>query len=128
MNAELEQKVSTSEISFNDLEKELEEIESQFLKLAVFVGDDLTFRLLEAKKRRIQRHQEREALVKKCHPDGNHWPPHDECPACQKIFQRLENEARAELGEVAKDQKKLEDKVVEIFERKYIKPILDYCI
>lgn len=112
------------------LGKELLEIENEFLKLAEGLpsGEDFVFRLLEAKKHRIQRHQEQEALIKKCHPDGNHWPPHEECPACQKVFQRLENTARAELGEDAQDQKKLEDKMVEIFERKYTKPILDYCI
>lgn len=31
------------------------------------------------------RRQQRDAKIKECHPDGGHWPPHSDCPLCQKV-------------------------------------------
>lgn len=42
----------------------------------------------EIKARLAHQSQEREELVKKCHPDGKCWPPHPDCPACQKLIQK----------------------------------------
>lgn len=31
------------------------------------------------------RRQQRDAKIEECHPDGGHWPPHSDCPLCQKV-------------------------------------------
>lgn len=105
------------------LEKELQEIDAAWMSLVEILPDEDKQVLLQKRAEVAERRRQREELVKKCHPNDNHWPPHEECPVCQKIFQKLENEAKAILGEEdSKDEEKLEEKVWEIFEKKYLKP------
>ncbi len=102
--------------------KTLDDLDAEWEKLASFLPEEQQAQLRQKKAEREKLHQEREALVKKCHPNDNHWPPHPDCPACQKIFQMLECQARKVLTEEeAKDEKKLEEKVWEIFEERYTK-------
>lgn len=44
--------------------------------------------ILKSRENLARLKQEREDLVKKCHPDGKCWPLHPDCPACQKIIQK----------------------------------------
>lgn len=67
-----------------------------------------------------QQKKEREELVKKCHPDDNHWPPNVECPICQKLLGRVENLAKQRCKDPA-DDKELQEKFDEVFEELYFK-------
>ena len=104
------------------LEKELQAIDDAWMSIVNILPDEDKHLLLQVREEIKEQRRQREELVKKCHPNDNHWPPNEECPVCQKIFQKLENEAKTVLSEDDfKDAKKLEDKIWEIFEKKYLK-------
>jgi hypothetical protein len=104
-----------------EVEQALQQIEEQYDRLADLLPSCEREAYRKRKEEAIERRRQREELVKRCHPDGSHWPPHPECPACQKLMGMLENQARVILGEDAKDEKKLEEKFWELFEKKYVK-------
>lgn len=68
-----------------------------------------------------QRKKERDELIAKCHPDpNNHWPPHEECPVCQKLLNRVENIAKQRCTD-PNNEEELGTKFKEVFEELYCK-------
>lgn len=96
------------------LEQVLVDIENQLAQL----GPEQAAFVRNARLEREKRKQEREALMAKCHPDGGHWPPHEECPACQKLLQMVENKAK-ERCKNPEDMEELEKHFWDVMKEKY---------
>jgi hypothetical protein len=65
------------------------ELYDSFDQIADKIGEfcrQLKGKIQKTRDNLIRRKQEREDLVKKCHPNGKCWPLHPDCPACQKIM------------------------------------------
>ena len=107
------------------LKKELQEIDNQWLQLIEKFPDDQKQAFLAMRQQlhdKQEKHrQEQEALIKRCHPTNDHWPPHSECPICQMVIGKIEMEAKILLGLDAADPQKLEDMTVKLFEERYLK-------
>jgi tRNA U54 and U55 pseudouridine synthase Pus10 len=89
-----------------DLKNDFADLENQIGDLLSHLpgGRDLYDRQMATHKAERERKQsEFEAKVKACHPDGNHFPPHEECPLCQKVFQRFERLAEARCRELGQE-------------------------
>lgn len=46
---------------------------------------DMREEIEQTRAKAAARKAEREELAKRCHPNGE-WPPHHDCPACQKLI------------------------------------------
>jgi hypothetical protein len=107
-----------------ELKKTQAEIEAMWDDLADKIGEvypDMKGEIAAVRARGAQRKKERDELIKKCHPDNdNHWPPHDECPVCQKMLGRVENLARQRCAD-PNNEEELATKFKEVFEELYCK-------
>lgn len=63
-------------------------------------GDDFKMNIIEGDKKIQELIDAREAKVKECHPDGGHWPPHGDCPLCQKVAEKWGNAAKKRCKEL----------------------------
>lgn len=77
-------------------------LRADLFKLADMMPDGAEFKAsLEENDKKIQELvNNREAKVKECHPDGKHWPPHEECPLCQKVAQKWDKLAKDRCKEM----------------------------
>ena len=87
-------------IPLADLYAEYNAMRGELLDLADKLDPEVKTSILENDKRIQDLIAEREAKVNECHPNGNHWPPHKDCPACQKVAQKWDKIARDRCKEL----------------------------
>lgn len=93
-------------IPLADLYAEYDAMRKDLFALADMMpdGDDFKTQIIEGDKRIQDLRAEREAKVKECHPTGDHWPPHPECPACQKLAQMWDAQAKKRCKELGLEE------------------------
>ena len=113
MSEELDQQIEKAQA---DLETAWDELANKMAETCPDMKDEIA--ALRAKAQ-LQR-QQREELVKKCHPNDDHWPPNKDCPVCQKLLERVENVAKQRCTN-PDDDAELQEKFDQAFEELYFK-------
>jgi len=67
-------------------------------------GHDLKVAIIESDKNIQAAKEGRDDKVKECHPDGVHWPPHPECPCCQKVAETWDAQAKKRCKELGLEE------------------------
>ena len=67
-------------------------------------GDDFKATIIDADKNIQAAKEGRDDKVKACHPNGEHWPPHPECPCCQKVAEMWDLQARKRCQELGLEE------------------------
>lgn len=93
-------------IPLADLYAEYDAMRKDLMGLADMLDDDDDFKktILDGDKRIRDLREGRDAQVLACHPTGEHWPPHPDCPACQKVAQMWNNQAKKRCQELGLEE------------------------
>ena len=107
-------------IPLEELYAEYNAMRGELLGLAEMLpdGDDFKTTIIDGDKKITDLIAEREAKVKECHPSGECWPPHPDCPLCQKVAAMWDKKAREKCKELGLTET---EENLEIALREYLK-------
>ncbi len=83
-------------VPMQDLYDEYNAMRGELLELAEALpeGHDFRATIIAGDKNITDLQQERDEKVRQCHPSGECWPPHPDCPLCRKVAEMWERNAK----------------------------------
>jgi hypothetical protein len=93
-------------VPMETLYSEWDSLRQDILSLTYPGMENIKANLLESDKKIQQWRKVREKKVQEYHPDGVHWPPHPDCPACRKVEQIWIHKAKVRCKELGLEENK----------------------